>query len=87
MVHPLFHVQWDRCDQHNHQTYKYLMKEHIYIAESEIKGSGYLRFVCPQKHRYEVFLVRIKKVVEKRITVNTHRNATCLLEDTPVKNS
>jgi hypothetical protein len=26
--YPLFQVQWDRCDQRNHQTYNYLVKGH-----------------------------------------------------------
>jgi hypothetical protein len=26
--YPLFQAQWDRCDQRNHKTYNYLVKEH-----------------------------------------------------------
>jgi len=39
--YPLFQAQWDRCDQRNHQIYKYLVEGHhlqMYIAEREIKG-------------------------------------------------
>ena len=38
--YPLFQAQWDRCDQQNRQTYNYLVKEIIYIAEREIKESS-----------------------------------------------
>ena len=39
MWYALFQAQLNRCDQQNHQTYNYLLKDIIYIAEREIKGS------------------------------------------------
>jgi hypothetical protein len=38
--YPLFQAQWVRGDQQNHQSYNNLVKDIIYIAEREIKGSG-----------------------------------------------
>jgi len=32
--------QWNRCSHHSHQQFNYLMKRHLYIARSEIKGPG-----------------------------------------------
>ena len=47
----------------------------MYIAEHEVKGSGYLLFVVLEKPLYEVCLVRIKEQVHKKgSTVATHRN-------------
>ena len=85
--YPLFQAQWDRCDQHNHQSWNYLVKGH-HIAEREVKGSDWLLFVFLEKPLYEVCLIRIKEFVgEKRTTVCTHRYADCLLKNTSIKHS